>query len=67
MIKKISKVLASAAEPNCFFGLNPNLDTKFGLSWVKLVLRVKKWVQMGRVDIKKGSTLGSTLNKPKLT
>ena len=38
--------------PTRFFGLNPTLDPKFGLSRVRLALRVKKRVQLGRVGLK---------------
>ena len=47
--------------PNHFFGLNPILDPKFGLSRVGLALRVKQRVQSGRIGLKKGSNLGWTL------
>ena len=40
--------------PTRFFGFNPILDPKFGLSWVGLALRVEKRVQPG-------SNSGSTL------
>ena len=38
--------------PTRFFGLNPILDPKFGLSRVGLALRVEKRVQSGRVGLK---------------
>ena len=38
--------------PTRFFGLNPILDSKFGLSQVGLDLRVEKQVQLGRVGLK---------------
>jgi hypothetical protein len=38
--------------PTHFFGLNLILDPKFGLSWVRLALRVVKRVQLGRVGLK---------------
>ena len=38
--------------PTRFFGLNPILDPKFGLSRVGLALRLKNRVQSGRVGLK---------------
>ena len=44
-----------------FFGFNLILGPIFGFKWVKLALRIQKRVQLGRVDLKKGSNLDSTL------
>ena len=49
---KVNRVKTSAAKPDPFFGLNPILDPKFGLSWVGLALRVKQRVQLGQVGLK---------------
>ena len=51
---KVNRVKTSAAKPDPFFGLNPILDPKFGLSRVGFALTVKKmgpigsgWPQIG--------------------
>ena len=46
------KIKLVQPKSTCFLGLNPILDQKFGMSWVKLALRVKKRVQSGRFGLK---------------
>ena len=40
------------ANPTCFLGFSPIL-LKIGFKWVGLALRIQKWVQLGRIGIKK--------------
>ena len=45
-------VYINEANPTCFLGFSPIL-LKIGFKWVGLALRIQKWVQLGRIGIKK--------------
>ena len=55
--------MSGVARPNLthFVRFDTNLGPIFEFKRVGLTLRTHKWVQSGRVDLKKGSNLGSIL------
>ena len=68
VLHDIASIPTSVAKPSPFFGLNPILDPKFGLSQVGLALRdknVSNWVRLASNRVQIWVQHYNVLSKPK--